>query len=221
MKIILAAWVFLATLTSPLYALQGTLKDGPHASYATGGDVRNERTGFGWQVAYEWSDYLSAEWSITRQKDQLDDQTFMPAPFDSTLDLEIVHIVLSGRVGYPIGRVTPYWGGGVGYYWMRTESDRIAQSINENRGRLPAGLTDLRAGADLDDTFGYHIAAGLEWRFVKDWEVFVEYRYTYVTTDITYRIIKTRRQTERTTTGVTETFDYDHGLVRLGLNYRF
>ena len=207
--------------------LTGTFKDGPHFAYPYGGDVRHERAGFGWQVAYEWTEYLSVEASISRYKDKLDDLNLVTPPFNAELDLETIAIGVSGRVGYPVGRFTPYLGGGLGYYYMRTDNDRINQSIRDNPAALPAGVSELRISADMDNTFGYHVALGLEWLITSKWEVFAEYRRVFLESDLTVRRTEARRTASgplavsRSETRETETFPYDHGLFRVGVNYRF
>lgn len=206
---------------------RAVFKDGPHFAYPTGGDVRNERAGYGWQVAYEWNHYVSMEASITRQKDKIDDMPLWPALSDSEFDLEIINIAVSGRLSYPLGPLTPYLGGGLGYYYMRTDTKGINQTLRENPGTLPPGVSELRIGADMDNTFGYHVAAGLELLLTPSWEVFAEYRRVFLDSDITVRRTESRPTPgatlafERMQTQQTETFPYDHGLIRVGVNYRF
>ncbi len=189
--------------------------------------ARNERAGFGWQVTYEWSDYLSVEATISRYKDKLDDLQVLPEPFDSAFDLEVVSIAVSGRLGYPVGRFTPYIGGGLGYYYMRTDNNRVNRTLRENPSLRPPGVSELRLSADLDDTFAYHLALGIEWILTSEWEIFAEYRHVYLDNDITYRRTETRAPitpdgvVQRSETKTTEDFPYDHGLFRLGVNYRF
>lgn len=213
---------------APTHALSPhVFKDGPHFAYPTGGDVRQERAGFGWQLAYEWNDYLSAEAAISRHKDKLDDLHVLPEPIDSTFDLEVVSIALSGRLGYPLGRFYPYMGGGLGYYFMRTGNSRVNRSIRDNPAALPPGVSELRYSADMDNTFAYHLALGIEWMITSKWEIFAEYRRVYLDNEITYRRTETRPPStvdgvfQRSESRTKEDFPYDHGLFRLGVNYRF
>lgn len=202
----------------------GTIKDGPHLAYPAGGDVRYEQMGFGWQVTYDHENYWSVDLSITRQTDKLDDLGIVPEPFEDRLDLELVAIALSARLDYPIQHFTLYVGGGIGYYWMRTDNDRVNGSIRQNPDALPAGVSNWRVGADIDNTFAYHWAAGVEWRWSPRWELFAEYRRIALESDIVYRSIEDRPRddvVERQQSRTREKFSYDHGLIRAGVNYRF
>ncbi len=223
MKKLLSLLSFFA-LGCAIALADGTLKDGPHFAYPTGGDVRYEQAGFGWQVTYDHENYWSVDLSITRQTDKLDDLGFLSEPFEDRLDLELVAIALSARLDYPIYDFTVYVGGGFGYYWMRTDNGRANRSIQENLGALPPGVSDWRVGAEIDNTFAYHWAAGLEWRWSPSWEVFAEYRRVALESEIVYRIRESRPRAatiDRQEFHTQEKFSYDHGLIRVGVNYRF
>ncbi len=213
-------------LTASVWA-QGSFKDGPYFAYPDGGDVQNGRAGLGWQVAYEWTEFLSAELSATRVKDKLDELSVLPPPYSSTFDLELFSIALGGRLSYPVGPVSLYAGGGIGYYLLRTDSGRVNRSIREHREALPAGVSDLQVSGDIKNSFGYHTTIGAEWRLARHWEIFADYRLIFLDSRITYRHTETRRfpgespAFSRSTERHTEDFRYDHGLVRVGLHHRF
>lgn len=223
MKYSICLFAFL-TLSSSIVLAGGTFKDGPHFAYPTGGDVRDEQGGFGWQVTYDHKNHWSVDLSVTRQTDKLDDLNLVSEPFEDRLDLELVAIALSARLDYPIQHFTFYVGAGVGYYWMRTDNDRVNRSIRQNPQALPAGVSNLRVSADIDDTIAYHWAAGIEWRWTAQWEVFAEYRRVALESDIIYRTTEDRPRddiVERQQSRTREKFSYDHGLIRAGVNYRF
>jgi opacity protein-like surface antigen len=204
----------------------GTFKDGLFYGIPRGGDVRNPKEAYGWQMGYEPNPYLTAEITIGRQKDRIDDLNILPTGFAGDLELEIVHASAGFKIGYPIHRFYPYAGAGIGYYYMRGHAGKINQTIAQNPALRPSGVTELRVGADIDNVFGYHLALGLEVLITKRWEVFAEYRWVKIDSDITINRTETRRQSglyqvRRDTTSEKQDFGYDHGLVRLGVNYRF
>lgn len=221
------AVIVMALIGSACCVQAGAFKDGPHFGYSRGGDVREKDTAFGWQVAYEWSPYVSTELSITRQRDVIDFE-LVPPPLLSTFRLETIALALSGRAGHRFGRVHVYGAGGAGYYFLRAKSRNIRQSIAENPGALPPGVLNLDLGADVDDAFGYHLALGLEFVLAGNWEVIAEYRWVYLDTDVTFRRTETRSDPnpetppiQRHTTSTKADLEYDHGLFRIGVNYRF
>ena len=189
-------------------------KDGPQVVYPRGGDSGDGRTGFGWQVAYAWSPYFSAELALARHKDRVDEQRELPVP-SSAFELEAVSLALSARVGYPVGPLRLYGAGGFGYYFLRGDAGDI------NRW-TPA---DMRVGIDLENVWGYHAALGAEWRLNPRWELFAEYRWVYLDSDLTYRVTTSRLGADgvmqRGTQRITDDFPYDHGLIRAGVNYCF
>jgi len=220
--------IIILSCSAALSAHAQFFKDGLHLAYPTGGDVRDEQAGFGLQVVYEWTEYLSFETSFTRQTDRITDWNVVSAPFQNDFDLEIINAVVSGRIGYRLDRVNLYAGAGLGYYYMRADGKDTNRSIRENASALPPGLVGLQIGADVKNTFAYHIALGVEWIIVPRFEVFAEYRIVYLDTDVTFSRTEITRAppTERTdlfkaTTTRKEAFDYEHGLVRIGASLRF
>ncbi len=204
------------------------LKDGPHYAHTSGGDVRDEQAGFGWQVAYAFQDWLSMEASITRQTDKLDDLGAIEPPFLDEFDLQIYALAVSGRLNQRWKRLNVYAGGGLGYYFMKTDSGDARRSVAQNPGALPPGVTGLNVGVDLDNTFAYHAAIGFEVLLTEKWEMFAEYRRVYLDTDLTIRRTETRSgrgpgalEFRQDTTETQTAFDYEHGLIRVGVNYRF
>lgn len=221
-----AVYVALMMLPGVVFAESG-FKDGPHFAYPHGGDVERERAGFGWQVAYEWNAFLSAEFSASRHTDRQTDLLPFTTPLGSDVHLEVVPLVLTARAGYSMGPVHLYGGVGGGWYYMRGKASRVNQSLRENPNLLPDGLTGLQVSVDVKNTFAYHLALGAEWMLTHKWEVFAEYRWVRLDTTVTIDRIETRPARSGTLgPGKTQTsersgFDYNHGLFRLGVNYRF
>ncbi len=220
------AWAWgLAALTT---ASAGQWKDGPHFAYPNGGEVRHEEAGFGWQVTYEFNPYFSTDLTITRQTDTLNDIALMPAPFSNEWELEIMNISLSARLGHQWNRFAVYAAAGFGYNRMDGDGAKIRQSINDNRGALPAGLMDYRLGIDVQNAFGYHAALGAEFLLTPRWELFAEYRWVVLDTHMTVERIEIRAnpdprplEFDQSLSKSRSDFNYDHGLLRVGVNYRF
>lgn len=206
----------------------GTFKDGPSAIYPTGGDIGESSLGGGWQAAYEFNDLFSLEGLISAQRDDLP-VSVLSEPFSADLDLNIVSFALTARAGWFFDPVSVYAGAGIGYYFFDGDADAVRSAIDGSRDRLPAGVSSLNLNNDIDDAVGTHLALGAEWMITKRWEVFAEYRMVFLETDIRYRVDTGRPNPDPVTTTPTlvttqsseETLSYDHGVVRIGLNYRF
>lgn len=203
-------------------------KDGPHVGVPLGGDVNEEEVAFGWQVAYEYNDYLSVDVSVSRQTDELDasDVGVPLFPDRAVVDLELYNVVLSGRGAYPL---LPSWfvyaGAGVGYYWFVEDSETVRVALTADPVTGGGGGTVSEISTELDDDFGWHLAVGSELLLGEHWEIFIEYRFVYLETDSESRTIESRPTGDTVLRSVTSTrsddFEYNHGLLRLGINYRF
>lgn len=207
-------------MVMPAYA-DSVFKDGPHLAYPRGGDIRDSQLGFGWQVTYEPSDYWAVDLSISRQTDRLDDLGVLAAPFEDRFDLELIGAAASVRVAYPLGMTSIYAGGGVGYYYLRTDNKHANRSLAGNSHALPAGVQSMRASVNLERTFGYHAAVGIERILTRRWEVFAEYRWVWLDTHMRIRRVESRGGLQQDTFTSRNSFSYDHGLIRTGVNYRF
>ncbi len=200
---------------------ESRLKDGPHVAYPRGGDIRDSQVGFGWQVTYERSDYWSLDLSITRQTDRLDDLGIVQAPFEDRFDLEIIGTAASLRLTYPMGLTTLYGGGGIGYYYMRTENKYANRSLASQSSALPPGVQSSRVSVNPENSLGYHAVAGIERLLTSRWEVFAEYRWVWLDTTLRTRRVESRGGLQKDTLTARDSFTYDHGLIRAGINYRF
>lgn len=206
----------------------GQWKDGPYLTYPNGGEIRHEEMGFGWQVNYEFNPYFSTELSISHQTDTLNDIALMPAPFSNEWELDIMNISLSARLGHQWDRFAVYAATGIGYNRMDADAEKIRQSIHDHSAALPSDLLDYRLGIDVKNAFGYHVAVGAEFLITPQWELFAEYRWVYLDTHLTVERIEARAnpdpkplEIDKSLTKSKTDFDYDHGLFRLGVNYRF
>ena len=182
---------------------QGFWKDGLHIGTITGGDVETSQPAIGWQAVYEYSPFISFEGAITYQEDEADkniNSSGLVLP-NVRYDFETLALAATARLSQPLNQHwKPYVGLGFGYYIFDVDAHSSATSIS----------------ADAEDEFGYHGVIGTDWRFVRNWELNLEYRYVLLQPDTTVQ-----PGSNGTSNGIKQQFDYDHGLLRLGLNYRF
>lgn len=222
--VVLFSFVFAGNLYAQA---EGSFKDGPQYVYPMMGDVHDGQAGFGWQVAYQWTTYFSLEASVHRHKDRIGSSAQLPAPVSLPLDLEVVPVVLSARAGFPAGPFSFYAGGGLGWYYLRADAGDINRALREDPALRPTGVSDVRIGTTVDNRFAPHVAIGVECVLHKNWEIMAEYRLTFLDSTVYYDRTEQRPTPgellafEQSTTRTEERLDYRHGLLRIGLNYRF
>ena len=195
----------------PLF--EDTLKDGPFVSYLVGGDVENESVGFGWQVGYEHNPTLSLEFSFAWNEDEsVELGRRLPGLDDpGAIDLDVLSFALTGRAGLrPEPNIYTYVGAGFGLYVLKADNEQIRIAAAENSASF--------AEADADEEFGAHLALGVESVLTKHWEIFAEYRHVFFDTAVK---VTTIPGGAGAAVSGKEDLDYDHGLLRLGLTYRF
>jgi opacity protein-like surface antigen len=201
----------------------GRFKDGPHLAFPRGGDTHTTDTAAGWQVTYEQNDYLSWDFTVTRQTDEMTaaDIDAPQFPEGGRIDMEIYSFVLTGRLGVrPVERLTLYVGAGTGYYFFNTDAEEVRKGLAENQPAGPSGGVVLTANSEIEKDFGFHVAAGVEWLLTDRWEVFAELRSVTFESDEKIEIVEGVGDA-RLTHDYNENFAYDYRLWRLGLNYRF
>lgn len=228
-KTAMIALSFLLCLSASAYDEDAVkYKDGPHAGFAFGGDVRNEDFAWGWQAAYEHNDWLSLEGSVTAQNDELEkriDDVAIPQPFG--IELDVYAIALSARLGIrPWSRIHLYALGGAGYYIMKTDAED-ARVIIAHLDQPPSGPSLAGLTVDAENDFGLHAGAGIEIKLTRTWELFAEFRQVFLETDADLKITEETRTGDRhnprrqQTRYVSDTLPYDHSLVRAGISFRF
>ena len=203
-------------------------KDGPHVGFATGADVKNEDFAFGYQAAYEFNDYASLEFSLTRQNDEIQDTIgLLTLPHEFNIGLELYALALTGRLGFsPLEHLKLYAGAGIGFYITQTSGEEVRE-IASTRGSDEFPQTQLyNLNVDRENAFGYHAGAGLEIVLSDHWEIFAEFRYVALEFDADLEITEQFRRDvfaapEWETEIIPDTLDYDHMLARAGVNYRF
>ena len=187
-------------------------KDGPSVAYVFGGDVESAGFGFGYQAAHEFSRNFSVEFMGQWHEDESDAlASAFPTVGDTpTVGLDVISLALTGRVSMePAPSLLAYAGAGVGYYILEADNGEIRESLSGTG----FGFADVQG----DKEFGAHIVLGCELLLTKRWEIFAEYRYSFLDSGYTASYSADRDSPVGTQR---DSFDYDHGALRFGLNYR-
>lgn len=210
-------------LSGATVVLAGDFKAGVFGGYTMGGDISEEDFAYGAQVVYNITDAFSAELAVSRLKDEASESEM---GIHVSGDVDITPITLSARYAIPIleDKLRCYGLAGIGYYMYDASID-----VDMSGAAAAVGIPGLTASGsadlEIDDTFGYHVGAGVEWKVHENVELFAEYRYAFVKPGATIEGTATASYRGRT---VSEDFEedlgddnYDVGLLRVGVNYLF
>jgi opacity protein-like surface antigen len=211
------------------WLLSDQLKDGFHVGLPVGGDIYDQELELGYQAVYEHNENMSIEFDVTRQTDKLPDQEISGGllPFDTKTELELWGITLSGRLSFkPLDSMSLFAGAGAGYYIFKADDQNLRKAFDAS-GWDDGGAYIKDVKIDLNNDFGTHLMAGLEWRFAERWELFADYRIVFLGTEESTEITREYPQTDphapgdwiKTTTTIP--FDYNFSLLRAGINFRF
>ncbi len=170
--------IIMTSLTGYAMELPANLRAGVHGAYSEGGDLAGSEFGFGGQVEFSINDHLGVELAITHFSDE--------PVWRNDLDVTTVGLSAIGRAPL-FDKINAYVLGGVNYNFLSLSSP---------------------FARDIDDDFGFHLGGGLGFEIAEQWELFTEYRYTFLSADVSTRWAKTSE-------------DIDFGLFKLGVNYRF
>lgn len=191
----------------------GKIKDGPFVGYVFGKDVEQDGFAFGYQVAYQHNPVFSLELAGSWHEDELVSlgTRFPGVPGVGAVDLEVLAFALTGRLGLrPNEWLYPYVGGGVGYYVLKVDNEQV---------RIAGAKQSLDfIEGDPDNEFGAHLVLGIEATLTPQWEVFAEFREVFFDTEV--KVTVNPNPDGRPETG-RDRLDYDHRMIRLGVNYRF
>ena len=182
----------------PLDTRRGSL--GVNGSVSATGDVKQSTLGFGFQGEVNLTNNFSVELASSTFSDQISIEGFR-------YKQDITSIGLSGVVRLPISeRLNAHLLGGVDYNLINANVDGIYK----------IGNTGYSFGANINDTFGGHLGAGLGMLLTTNVELFSEFRFTMMNPSghIMGEIdgIPYRRPIDGT---------YNFGLFKVGLNYLF
>jgi len=171
---------------------------GANGSISLGGDIEDSNIGFGAQTELSITRHVFVELALSYFSDEKEKDWY-------SYDLDLTTIGISAVFRAPLAeKISGYLLGGIDY--------NIADlDVNPN---YDAPYVD--ASSDVDDEIGFHIGGGLDFMLHKNWELFAEFRYTFLELngDISYSYLNVPF-----TYSLDE--DKDFGLLKIGLNYLF
>lgn len=212
MNRLIIALAIVSTGILPAQTRAGTWKDGPAVTYVFGGDVESAGFGLGYQAAHEFNRHCSIEFSGLWHQDESDAlaQSLPTGSSTPTVGLDVYSLALTGRVSFePRPSVLTYAGAGVGYYILKADNEDVRNSLAETG----FGFAEVSG----DKEFGSHLVLGCEILITNRWEIFAEYRHTFLNSGYTTTYSPNRDSPEDSQRN---SFDYNHSVVRVGINYR-
>lgn len=172
---------------------------GLHGVHSQGGDIERSKIGFGAQAGFKFNENFSLELALSHFSDEYEEAGILLEQ-----DLTTIGISAISRTSVTEG-VKVYLLGGLNY--------NIA---DVNASIDPAVYGSIDADVDVDDEMGFHIGAGMTFHILNNWDLFAEYRYTFLK-------LEGDVSTSFTGTYLSERIkgDYDFGLLKTGINYLF
>jgi len=156
-------------------------KIGVHGGLNMEGDVEQESGALGGQLVWDLNNVFSAEISVTKVTDHLDE-----------VSMSVMHFAFTLRAEKSLGaNAGVYLGGGISYNQIEMEID------------LP------EITAVVNDSVGTHACVGARTMLFKHFELFGEYRMTWIDTASTVKGPSSAEVVEGSV---------DFGLIRIGLN---
>ena len=212
---------------------------GLYSGVVMGGDPIDNNEVWGAQVVFHSTRYIAFTLDGTFFEDQLPSQSYSDrgVQFMSAGDLNVWRIGVSGRATLPITDYFAVYGaGGVGYYLFNPQGEKIAANPDSVAGGLPVSGADLSVKEDAQ--LGLHGAVGAQIILNENVELFAEYNYAVVDMSLEYKgTVSTEQEIDvvggegaaattrviGTTYAGSSTVDqsYNHGMLRIGLNFYF
>ena len=175
---------------------------GAHGAYSIGGDIEKSKAGYGVQTEVALTKNVGVELAASRFSDEYDEEGI-------SLEQDLTTIGLS-----VVGRAT----------LVQNLQGFLLAGVDYNIADIDASIDPaafegipMTANVDIDDSVGFHLGAGLNMPIQKNWELFAEYRYTF---------LELEGEVSVSGMGITESEDiekgdYDFGLLKVGVNYLF
>jgi hypothetical protein len=175
---------------------------GANGGLSLGGDVEKTKPAYGAQAELDLTKHIGVELAVSRFSDEATEEGIA-----MDLDLTTIGLSVVGRVPL-VRKLQGVLLAGVDYNMMNFDVD-IGEAASHG---IP-----MTADVDMDDAVGIHVGGGLSLPFHTHWELFTEFRYTFVEFEGDMSV---------TGNGVTvlehmDKSDYDFGLLKVGLNYLF
>jgi outer membrane protein W len=131
-----------------------------HVDYVEHDDEPDDAVMYGINLTYFAHRYFSFELSADYTESDVELSVLGLSGNDG--DLTQVPVLLTGRMHFSTNpKVSPYFGGGVGYYFNSIDSDRAV------------------AKTDVDNSIGYHVSAGVEIFVAENAAINLDFRYIW------------------------------------------
>jgi opacity protein-like surface antigen len=201
MKRLLAVTGFALLFAVPSHAEDVKIsRVGVHGAYSMNGDVEDSSPGFGVQAELAINRMFSVELAVTRFSDEYDDKAV-------SIEQDLTTFGLSGVYRAPLAeQLCGYLLGGLSY-------NVVDMDASLNAAVYGSGFD---VGIDVDNDIGMHLGAGLNFALQNNWELFTEYRYTFLELEGDVSVTSMQSAYREPIKG-----DYDFGLLKVGANYRF
>ncbi|MDL1978801.1 MAG: porin family protein [Deltaproteobacteria bacterium] len=173
---------------------------GAHGAYSVGGDIEESKAGFGAQAELAVNSNFSIELALSRFSDEYNEAGISLEQDLTTIGVSAVYRAALGE------NVHGYLIGGLDYNIVDMDAsiDPAVYGISMN------------ADVDVDNEVGFHVGAGLNFPLQNNWELFAEYRYTFLELEGDISVSAMGITESRSLEG-----DYDFGLLKVGVNYLF
>ena len=205
-RLIVATGIFVLIIAGTNNAQASRI--GINGAYSMDGDVEESEGSYGAQIEFSIIPMFSIEIAASRFTDDLKEENGM------SLEQDLTTIGLSAVCRVPFaGNLRGYLLGGLDYNiveWDFKADPVISNGVSINRN----------ADIDIDSAIGCHVGAGLDFVLPNNWELFAEYRYTVLESEGEGTVSVSAN-------GITLSepiggdFDYDFGLLKIGVNYLF
>ena len=181
---------------------------GIHGTYSRDGDVVESKYGFGIQTENSINEFLSTELALSGFRDGINEEIYFGnESITTTVNLNIITIGISAIFRISKG----YLLGGFNY--------NVANIELSNDSEMNGKILHDEATIYFKDDIGYHIGAGLNFPLSENWNIFTEYRYTYLTLNRMGNV-KVLYKGNYYDAEFPKIY-YDFGLVKIGINYLF
>ncbi|MDI6798190.1 MAG: OmpW family outer membrane protein [Desulfatibacillaceae bacterium] len=167
----------------------------------------NFETEFGGAALFEidgtWfvNNMFSLEMGLGYDKVSVDGKNKTTGAKASIGDITQIPLTLTGRLHYPGESFAPYIGFGCGYYFNSLDLDAVFQAT------MPAGTSQ-----DIDNSFGWHLGAGIEYFFDDNWALNVDYKYVWNESDV---------ETTTAAGTIKDKVEMNGSVIGLGFKYLF
>lgn len=217
-------WVFSSILilllaTADQSNAEIPLRDGPFFGYTFGGGVCEASPAFGYQVVYDFGKHLSLEANGTRQTDKLSGNVGnYTLPSGVNIPMTMYSVATTLRAEYEVIQdVTLFGGAGGGYYILRTKTSSYYATEPTPEGPLYINSITINA----KNNWGWHLVAGCQYQISPHWELFFEGRLVFLTVHGPVHLQGDYARYDYGEMNFPNSLNYNHCLLRLGINYQF